>query len=51
MSKIVSLADMEQGAAGTIVDIEGGYGIRTSLNNMGIRIGTKIKKIFTNDGI
>jgi ferrous iron transport protein A len=42
---VVSLLDMQTGQSGVIVNINGGRGLMTRLENMGIRISKKIKKI------
>jgi ferrous iron transport protein A len=45
MSEVISLAEMKPGTTGKISQIRGGFGVGKNLENMGIRINTKIKKI------
>jgi len=40
----VSLVDMKTGEKGVVVDLQGGYGFTSRVQNMGIRIGKEIKK-------
>ncbi len=42
MSK--ELTKLKAGVSGRIVSVEGGMGIRRNLENMGLRVGTVIKK-------
>ena len=41
---VVSLVDMKRGQEGVVVGIEGGIGATSRIQNMGIRVGKKIKK-------
>jgi ferrous iron transport protein A len=43
----VTLTTMKSGDRGTVAEIEGGHGINSRLNAMGIRPGTKLIKIST----
>ncbi|MDA3793115.1 MAG: FeoA family protein [Elusimicrobia bacterium] len=43
MSEIISLTNMKSGDTGKIIHVRGGLGMSRNLENMGIRIGTKIK--------
>jgi len=36
---------MKQGEEGVVVSIQGGYGLFSKLESLGIRIGTRIKKV------
>lgn len=40
-----TLADMSAGQTGKVVQMEGGHGIRTRLNAMGLRPGVVITKV------
>jgi ferrous iron transport protein A len=42
---MISLAEMPAGKSGTIVAINGGYGLVKKLDKMGFLIGTEIMKI------
>ena len=42
---LISLADMEPGETGIVVNIEGGYGATKRIQSMGVRIGKSVKKI------
>ena len=44
-AKRVSLAQMQAGQKGKIVEINGGYGLAQKLEALGIRTGKEIKKI------
>ncbi|MFW6134115.1 MAG: FeoA family protein [Elusimicrobiota bacterium] len=39
-----TLAQMKKNEYGKVVEIRGGFGIRSRLENMGVRIGVEIKK-------
>lgn len=41
----IPLTKLEMSATGKVVEIIGGFGMQKKLENMGIRIGTEIKKI------
>jgi len=41
----VSIVEMKRGETGTVVDMQGGSGMTTRVQNMGIRIGKDIKKV------
>ena len=41
----ITLARMEQGETGVIVEIEGGHNLEERLDVMGIREGSRVKKI------
>lgn len=45
MDKRVSLAQMEVGKSGKIVEIHGGQEMSLKLENLGIRVGEEIKKV------
>jgi len=45
MPEIISLVEMNTGDIGTVVGFEGGFGMIRKLENMGIRIGSQIKKV------
>lgn len=45
MSEIISLTDMKPGETGKVSSIRGGFGVGRNLENMGIRTGTRIKKV------
>lgn len=45
MTEIISLVEMDAGGTSTIVEFEGGFGMIRKLENMGIRIGSQIKKV------
>ena len=42
---MVSLVEMAVGESGIIKELKGGFGLNQKLENMGLRIGTKVKKI------
>jgi len=41
----MTLADMDAGQIGTILEVEGGHGITHRLASMGIRVGKAITKV------
>lgn len=41
----INLTQMRSGEEGTIVAIQGGYGFRRQIESLGIRVGSKIRKI------
>jgi ferrous iron transport protein A len=41
---IVSLTEMKTGETGVVVEIQGGFNMMSRVQNMGIRMGKKIKK-------
>ena len=41
----ISLAQMRQGEEGVVVSVHGGYGLFNKLESLGIRNGTRIRKI------
>lgn len=41
---IVNLVQMKQGETGVILKMQGGHGMAERVQNMGIRIGKKVKK-------
>jgi len=43
--KQIALAQMQTGQSGTVVQIQGGYGLVNRLNALGIRPGKRITKI------
>ena len=43
--EIITLARMDQGETGSIVEIAGGHGLKDRLDAMGIREGRKVKKV------
>ena len=45
MSEIISVVEMNTGDIGTVIGFEGGFGMVRKLENMGIRIGSQIKKV------
>ena len=45
MGKTISLADMQSGSKGRILEIQGGYGILSRLNALGIMQGVEIIKV------
>ncbi|MGM0442499.1 MAG: FeoA family protein [Elusimicrobiota bacterium] len=45
MTEKVTLAKMESGTTGEVSKIQGGFGLERNLENMGVRPGTKIKKV------
>lgn len=45
MSDVISLVDMPTGEKGKIAVIQGGYGLVSKLDAMGIRIGKEITKV------
>ncbi len=45
MGKVISIVDMNNSETGKIVRLDGGYGIMSKLENMGIKIGSEIKKV------
>ena len=45
MNNRVSLVTMDAGQTGTVVQIDGGYGMMRKLDKLGIRIGKKVQKV------
>ncbi len=45
MSEIVSVVKMKIGQAGKVVEIHGGAGMSSRLENLGIRVGEEVKKL------
>lgn len=45
MNNPISLANMQSGQNGTVVQMDGGYGMTRRLDNLGIRIGKKVRKV------
>ncbi len=45
MLDVISVVEMNNGDIGTVVGFEGGFGMIRKLENMGIRIGSRIKKV------
>jgi len=45
MAEIISVAEMNTGETGKVVAFQGGCGMMQHLESMGIRIGSKIKKV------
>ena len=45
MSEVISVVEMNAGEAGVVLRLQGGRGMINRLQNMGIRIGSKIKKL------
>ena len=43
--KLVSLANMETGQSGTIMEFRSGFGLTRRLEEMGIRSGKKVTKV------
>ncbi len=43
--EVITLARMKQGEAGTIIEIAGGHGLTNRLEAMGVREGSKVKKV------
>ena len=45
MVEVISLVEMNVGKTGTVIEMHGGHGMERNLEGMGIRIGSRIKKI------
>lgn len=45
MAEIISIVEMNTGETGKVMEFFGGHGMTRNLENMGIRIGTEIKKV------
>jgi len=43
--KMIDLTQMANGEEGEVVEIQGGYGLVSRLEALGIMIGTKVKKV------
>ncbi len=41
----ISIVEMKPGERGPVVDIQGGLGMTTRVQNMGIRVGKELKKV------
>lgn len=41
----VDLTQLEEGESGTVVGIDGGFGLTRRLESMGIRVGKKVTKV------
>ncbi|MCK5022442.1 MAG: ferrous iron transport protein A [Candidatus Pacebacteria bacterium] len=45
MSEIISVVEMKAGEKGKVVGLDGGQGMIRNMESMGIKIGSRIKKI------
>ncbi|MFH1416273.1 MAG: FeoA family protein [Elusimicrobiota bacterium] len=45
MNNRITVADMNVGSTGNVVEVVGGSGIAEKLETMGVRVGSRIKKI------
>ncbi|MBS3741764.1 MAG: ferrous iron transport protein A [Candidatus Cloacimonetes bacterium] len=40
-----TIVDLKRNETATVKKIEGGYGLKRKLNNMGLRVGSRVKKV------
>ncbi|NLB34599.1 MAG: ferrous iron transport protein A [Elusimicrobia bacterium] len=45
MSKLIKVSEMKSGISGRVVKVAGGMGLQKKLENLGLRPGTRLKKV------